>query len=204
MRAWITAFGDVGAEADRRLARPACALPPARHERVVGERRNSTITHNRISYGAIGLAWFQYDTTAGTSRWTDNSISHVRAAGIFVCGTGEGWQAPLESFQISGDSIADYGATEMNLQPTSGSYSVAQSQGDAGAPAASRPATDGSRAAGSRHSAPGRARHSPAGRPLRLSRLSLDVRRCAEALDASRAQRRRDRREGARRARLWG
>jgi hypothetical protein len=90
--------------------------------------RNSTISANRISYGAVGLAWFQYDTTAGVSRWTDNTISHVSSAGIFVCSVNEGCLQPLESFQISGDSITDYGAMEMNLQPTSGRYSVAQPQ----------------------------------------------------------------------------
>jgi hypothetical protein len=88
--------------------------------------RDSTISQNHLSYGAVGLAWFQYDTTAGMSRWTDNSISHVSAAGIFVCGIKEGCLRALESFQISGGAITDYGASEMNLQPTSGTYSVAQ------------------------------------------------------------------------------
>jgi Right handed beta helix region len=88
--------------------------------------RDSTISGNRLSYGAVGLAWFQYDTTAGTSRWTDNSISHMSAAGIFVCGIKQGCLPALESFQISGGAITDYGASEMNLQPTSGTYSVAQ------------------------------------------------------------------------------
>jgi Right handed beta helix region len=88
--------------------------------------RDSTISGNRLSFGAVGLAWFQYDTTAGTSRWTDNSISHVSAAGIFVCGIKDGCLRALESFQISGGAITDYGASEMNLQPTSGTYSVAQ------------------------------------------------------------------------------
>jgi parallel beta-helix repeat protein len=88
--------------------------------------RDSTISHNRLSYGAVGLAWFQYDTTAGTSRWTDNTISHMSAAGIFVCGIKQGCLPALESFQISGGTISDYGAAQMNLQPTSGSYSVAQ------------------------------------------------------------------------------
>jgi hypothetical protein len=118
--------------------------------------RNSTISDNRISYGSVGLAWFQYDTTAGVSRWTDNAISHVSSAGIFVCGVGQGCLQPLESFQISGDSITDYGATAMNLQPGIGTYSVAQSQRvSATTPAASQPtwavAGAGSRRAGARH-----------------------------------------------------
>jgi hypothetical protein len=88
--------------------------------------RDSTISGNRLSYGAVGLAWFQYDTTAGSSRWIDNSISHVSAAGIFVCGVKQGCLPALESFQISGGAITDFGASEMNLQPTSGTYSVTQ------------------------------------------------------------------------------
>ncbi len=114
--------------------------------------RNSTISANRISYGAVGLAWFQYDTTAGVSRWTDNTISHVSSAGIFVCGVSEGCLQPLESFEISGDSIADYGLMAMNLQPTSGSYSVIAPRAAAATPAASRPATAGPRAASSHRS----------------------------------------------------
>jgi hypothetical protein len=109
--------------------------------------RNSTISDNRISYGAIGLAWFQYDTIAGVSRWTDNTISHVSSAGIFVCGVNEGCMQPLESFQISGGSLTDYGAMEMNLQPTSGTYSVAEPRVAAGTLAASRPASARSRSA---------------------------------------------------------
>jgi hypothetical protein len=127
--------------------------------------RNSTISANRISYGAVGLAWFQYDTTPGVSRWTDNTISHVSSAGIFVCGPNEGCLQPLESFQISGSSITDYGLMEMNLQPTSGRYTVAQAKVPAATPAASRPAAAGSRAAGSRHSSRGpRATRRPRGR----------------------------------------
>ncbi len=105
--------------------------------------RNSTISANRISYGAVGLAWFQYDTVAGVSRWTDNTISHVSSAAIFVCGVNEGCLQPLESFQISGGSFTDYGAMEMNLQPTSGTYSVAGPRVAEPSPATSRRASAG-------------------------------------------------------------
>jgi Right handed beta helix region len=89
--------------------------------------RNSTISHNSISYGKIGVAWFQYDTTAGTSRWTDNTISNVTSAGIFVCGVAQDCREPLESFQISGGAISrSSGAVRMNLQPTTGTYSIGQ------------------------------------------------------------------------------
>jgi hypothetical protein len=110
--------------------------------------RDNTISSNNISYGAVGLAWFQYDTTAGTSTWTDNSISHVTSAGIFVCGVSEGCLQPLESFQISGDSITDDGGMKLNLRPTSGTYSVAPSLLPGAAPAGSRPASVDSRKTG--------------------------------------------------------
>lgn len=117
--------------------------------------RNSTISDNRISFGAVGLAWFQYDTTAGVSRWTDNTISHMSSAGIFVCGVNEGCLRPLESFQISGGSITDYGLMEMNLQPGSGTYSVTVARVAAATPAASRPVAAGLRAARSHSSSQG-------------------------------------------------
>ncbi|MGI8715075.1 MAG: right-handed parallel beta-helix repeat-containing protein [Solirubrobacteraceae bacterium] len=87
---------------------------------------DNTISGNRISDGGIGLAWFQYDASAGTSKWTDNSISNMTAAGIFVAGTREGSRQALESFQISGNVIGSDGGTGMNLQPTTGTYSVNQ------------------------------------------------------------------------------
>jgi hypothetical protein len=94
--------------------------------------RNSTISGNHFSDGGIGLAWFQYDNTAGTSKWTDNSISNVKTAGIFVCGTREGCRQTLESFQISGNVISKDSGAGMNLQPTSGSYAVNQNAEPAG------------------------------------------------------------------------
>lgn len=128
--------------------------------------RDSTISGNHLSYGAVGLAWFQYDTTAGTSRWIDNSISHVSAAGIFVCGVKQGCLPALESFQISGGAITDYGASEMNLQPTSGTYSVAQKRAD-------RPISfAASQSKGVRSAAPGVSR-----RPSRGSRAARRSRR---------------------------
>jgi hypothetical protein len=114
--------------------------------------RDSTISDNHLSYGAIGLAWFQYDTTAGTSRWTDNSISHVSAAGIFVCGVKQGCLEALESFHISGGAITDYRGSEMDLQPTNGTYSVAQKPSSGPISfAASRSARGKSRAANPSH-----------------------------------------------------
>jgi hypothetical protein len=85
--------------------------------------RNSTITGNTIAYGDIGLAWFQYDTTPGTSHWTNNTITNVTNAGIFVAGTKEGCRHTLESFQIANNTITT-NTTHMNLQPTTGTYHI--------------------------------------------------------------------------------
>lgn len=95
-----------------------------RNDGISVRYRDSVISGNRISGGEIGLAWFQYDATAGTSRWIDNIISNVSSAGIFVCGTREGCRVPLESFDISGNSLVHDGGDLMNLQPTTGRYAV--------------------------------------------------------------------------------
>jgi hypothetical protein len=87
--------------------------------------RNSTITGNHLSGGDIALAWFQYDTTPGNSVWTNNTISNVTAAGIFVCGTRENCRQPLESFQIQNNTLTNLNGTDpMNLQPTLGKYTL--------------------------------------------------------------------------------
>ena len=86
--------------------------------------RDNTIAGNHLSYGSIGIGWFQYDTSPGSSRWNNNTISHVSDAGIFVCGTREGCGEPMESFQISGNTITSYSGAVMNLQPTSGTYTL--------------------------------------------------------------------------------
>jgi Right handed beta helix region len=88
--------------------------------------RDSVITNNTLSGGDIGIAWFQYDTTAGTSKWTNNTISNVTAAGIFVSSVKEGTRQTLESFQIHGNTITNVspGADVMNLQPTTGTYTM--------------------------------------------------------------------------------
>jgi hypothetical protein len=85
----------------------------------------STITNNRFTNGDIGIGYFQYDTTPGTSSWTNNKISNVTAAGIFVCGTRESCRQPLESFQIQNNTLTNLaGADPMNLQPTLGHYTL--------------------------------------------------------------------------------
>jgi Right handed beta helix region len=88
--------------------------------------RNSTISGNHISGGNIGLAWFQYDTTAGTSKWTNNTITNVTTAGMFICGPHETCPQTLENFQITRNIITNDGGTSLNLQPTTGTYNITQ------------------------------------------------------------------------------
>ena len=89
--------------------------------------RDSRITGNRISDGAIGIAWFQYDPDAGTSRWADNEISGTSDAGIYVSPSDQGG-ATRESFVITHNNISSDAASPrwlaLNLQPTSGTYHV--------------------------------------------------------------------------------
>ncbi len=86
--------------------------------------RNATITGNTFSDGQIGIDFYQFDTVAGTSDWTGNSINQTTVAGLFVCGTAEGCQQPLESFTISGNQLSKAAGIYMNLQPISGTYSL--------------------------------------------------------------------------------
>jgi hypothetical protein len=95
---------------------------------VSARYRDARIAGNRISDGAIGIAWFQYDPDAGTSRWADNEISGTSDAGIYVSPSDQGG-ATRESFVITGNDISSDAASPrwlaLNLQPTSGSYRVA-------------------------------------------------------------------------------
>lgn len=88
--------------------------------------RNANVAGNDISRGGIGVAWFQYDTIPGTSRFVDNTISHTSSAAVFVCGTREGCMRPIESFVISGNKILDAQGDTLNLQPTRGTYRVSR------------------------------------------------------------------------------
>jgi hypothetical protein len=55
------------------------------HNQGVSARyRNSTISHNLISDGEIGIGWHQYDTRAGTSHWTYNTITNTTTTGIYI------------------------------------------------------------------------------------------------------------------------
>jgi parallel beta-helix repeat protein len=87
--------------------------------------RNSTIANNYISGGPIGIAWFQYDPTAGTSHWTGNTITATREAGFYVSSSDVGGTT-RESFVIQHNTIQRAGGVFMNLHSTSGSYTVGE------------------------------------------------------------------------------
>lgn len=66
--------------------------------------RNSVVTNNYIADGRFGIAWFQYDTHTGTSRWTGNTIVNSGTAGIYVS-PGDVGGATDENFVISHNRI---------------------------------------------------------------------------------------------------
>jgi len=86
---------------------------------------NSTVTANTISGGQIGIDFYQMDTVPGSSMWAENTISQTTVASIFVCGTAQGCEQPLESFTIGGNAMSKASGIYMDLQPTSGTYTVA-------------------------------------------------------------------------------
>jgi hypothetical protein len=84
--------------------------------------RNASVVHNDISDGQIGIAWYQYDSRHGVSRFTRNLITGTSEAGIFVCGVNEGCVRPLETFVIAHNRVLTAHGVRLNLQPTTGHY----------------------------------------------------------------------------------
>ena len=85
--------------------------------------RNSVVDGNVIEGGPIGIAWFQYDPVAGTSRWTNNQISRTTATCVYVSPSDEGG-ATRESFVISGNTMSKTSGSYTDLKATSGTYTV--------------------------------------------------------------------------------
>jgi putative cofactor-binding repeat protein len=83
---------------------------------------NSTVTDNVISGGQIGIDYYQYDSIAGSSTWSGNTISDTTDASMFVCGTKQGCRKPLESFTITDNKLSKASGAYLNLQPTRGAY----------------------------------------------------------------------------------
>ncbi len=65
---------------------------------------NSVVKGNVISGGTFGIAWFQYGTNRGTSRWLNNTISFTHVAGIYVSPQDIGGPTN-ENFIIKGNRI---------------------------------------------------------------------------------------------------
>jgi Right handed beta helix region len=83
--------------------------------------RNSLITNNQISNGAIGIGWFQYDPVAGTSHWTHNTITGTSAAGVYVSASDIGGST-RESFDIEDNTFRPSSGALMDLRATTGTY----------------------------------------------------------------------------------
>lgn len=87
--------------------------------------RNSVISDNHISGGPIGIGWFQYDAVAGTSHWTNNTITETTDSSIYVSPSDSGGQT-RESFVITNNVFHRASGTYLNLSPTLGTYTVAE------------------------------------------------------------------------------
>jgi polysaccharidase protein len=90
---------------------------------VSARYRNGVVDNNTISDGPIGIAWFQDDPTAGTSYWRNNQISGTTSANIYVSGSGSAGST-RESFVITGNTLSRVSGLCMDLQPTTGTYTV--------------------------------------------------------------------------------
>lgn len=85
--------------------------------------RNSVIERNNFSDGAIGISWFQYDSIPGTSYWRYNNISATAAADIYVSPSDTAG-GTRESFVVTDNILAKTSGKYLDLQPTSGTYTV--------------------------------------------------------------------------------
>jgi hypothetical protein len=85
--------------------------------------RNSVVDNNVITDGPIGIAWFQYDPTPGTSYWRHNTISGTTSAGIYVSSSDTGGPT-RESFVITDNTLSKLSGVYTDLKPTTGSYTA--------------------------------------------------------------------------------
>lgn len=84
--------------------------------------RNSTITDNYISGGQIGIAFYPYDTIAGTSDWTNNTIANTTTASIYVNGGSGGLHPTQENFVIDNNVLQPSSGITLSLEHTTGTY----------------------------------------------------------------------------------
>jgi hypothetical protein len=89
--------------------------------------RNSIVDDNVISDGPIGIAWFQYDPSAGTSYWRHNTISGTTSADVYVSSRDEGGTT-RESFVITDNTLSKQSGVYTDLKPTTGTYAVSRNQ----------------------------------------------------------------------------
>jgi hypothetical protein len=95
-----------------------------RNDGVSARYRNARIVDNDIEHGSIGIAWFQYDTKAGMSAFIGNTIGDTHSAAIYVCGSADSCRQPLEAFAIRRNRLRAVHGARMNLEPSSGDYTV--------------------------------------------------------------------------------
>jgi Right handed beta helix region len=88
--------------------------------------RGSVIKANKISGGEFGIAWHQYDTIRGTSRWVDNTISFTTIAGIYISPQDIGG-ATNENFVIRGNRISRPGGKQARVADIGGWTAVSLS-----------------------------------------------------------------------------
>ena len=86
-------------------------------------RHESRVEGNDIAQGAVGISWFQEDTTAGTSHWRANHIANTSQAGIYVSPTDEAGPT-RESFIIANNTLSRAAGLHLNLAPTTGRYTI--------------------------------------------------------------------------------
>lgn len=86
--------------------------------------RNAVVEGNTISDGAIGVAWFQIDPSAGTSVIAYNRISGTTSAGIYVSPS-DAAGATRESFVIASNTIRGSGGNGADISATSGNLTLA-------------------------------------------------------------------------------
>jgi hypothetical protein len=72
--------------------------------------QNDTVINNVMSGGPIGVSYFQYSDTGGTSIIADNKIGNVTDAGIYLD------SSTVESFVIANNTIQPAGGAGMDLR----------------------------------------------------------------------------------------
>jgi hypothetical protein len=86
--------------------------------------RDARVEGNTIGDGPIGVAWFQQDHAAGTTTIARNRISHTTVSGIYVSPSDEAG-ATRESFVVADNTVSAAAGNALDVEPTSGSLTIA-------------------------------------------------------------------------------